>query len=75
MRDHKYRPRGVSPELRELLDNFYMTPAGKKLANKAKAANIQADVQKAQTVLKRLLDRQIKNPVTTITTTAIEIDV
>jgi hypothetical protein len=72
MRSHKHRARGTTPELREVLDKFYNTPAGKKLT---KNAHIAADISKAKTILENLLEESGKNRVSSITLSVKGIDI
>lgn len=59
MRNHTYRPRGVTPELREVLDRFYATPAGKIMLKTS--IHIESDKKAARSILENLLNSRTKN--------------
>lgn len=61
--NHKHRTRGTIPELKDILDRFYATPAGHKMA---KSKHVEADIAKAKLVLTKLLSGRSKNVVSSI---------
>lgn len=60
MRSHTHRPRGTTPELREVLDKFYATPAGKNMPKSS--VHIESDKKAARSVLENLLRSRLQHP-------------